>query len=150
MNAPWKFTRYLTLAQRMLVQGRLPTLLVAVARKGDKQGGRFGALKENLSLLQALCLAWWRGEYRTISPQALLAAVAGLLYFLSPMDAVPDWLVALGLLDDLAVLAWVMRTWRSELESFRSWRAAQPPERLRVLERLPPVDELQSGNHLLR
>lgn len=143
MKAPWAFARYLRLAQTLLGKGRLPALLLAVARKSVRQGRRLGGLSEDLRLLQALCLAWWRGEYRQISRQALLASVAGLLYFLSPLDALPDWLLGLGFLDDIAVLAWVMRSWRGELEAFRAWRAAQSAERLAELERLPSSEEMR-------
>ena len=100
MSAPWNFARFLPLAERLLSRGRLPALIFAVARKGPS----LGKLKDDVRLLQALCVAWWRGEYRAISPQALVAVVAGLLYFLSPIDAIPDWLPGLGFVDDLAVL----------------------------------------------
>lgn len=83
MKAPWSFARFLPLAGRLLSRGRLPTLLFAVASKGASQGGRLGKVKEDLRLLQALCLAYWRGEYRAVSPKALLSVVAGLMYFLA-------------------------------------------------------------------
>ena len=88
MSAPWNFARFLPLAERLLSRGRLPALLFAVARKGP----RLGQLRDDVKLLQSLCLAWWRGEYRAISPKALVTIVAGLLYFVSPIDAIPDWL----------------------------------------------------------
>lgn len=137
MKQSWKFSSYLRLAPAFLRRGRLPALLLAVARKSGKQGSRFSALQEDLRLLQGLCMAWWRGEYRAISSQALLAVVAALLYFVTPLDALPDWLPLVGFIDDLAVLAWVLRTWRDELAAFRAWREAQAPEALEVIERLP-------------
>lgn len=137
MRAPWNFARYLSAAQDLLRGGRLPALILAVARKGGDLGGRFAALKQDLQLLQGLCLAWWRGEYRAIGSQALVAMVAALLYFLTPLDALPDWLPGLGLVDDLAVLAWVLSTWKEELAAFRTWRQAQSAERIELIERLP-------------
>lgn len=137
MKQPWNFSSYLRTAQAFLRRGRLPVLLLAVARKSARQGGRFNALKEDLRLLQGLCMAWWRGEYRAISSQALLAVVAALLYFVTPLDGLPDWLPVVGFIDDLAVLAWVLRTWSDELAAFRAWREAQTPETLEVIERLP-------------
>ncbi|KFX67686.1 hypothetical protein TMS3_0120950 [Pseudomonas taeanensis MS-3] len=142
MKAPWNFARYLPLAQRFLTRGRLPSLLLAVAVKSGKQGKRFAGLKEDLRLLQGLCVAWWRGEYRAISSQALLAVVGALLYFVTPLDAMPDWLIGVGLIDDLAVLAWVLRTWNDELLAFRAWREAQAPSRLELIERLPGDEDL--------
>ncbi|WP_060497590.1 YkvA family protein [Pseudomonas sp. NBRC 111133] len=137
MSAPWNFARFLPLAERLLSRGRLPALLFAVARKGP----RIGQLREDVKLLQSLCLAWWRGEYRAISPKALVTIVAGLLYFVSPIDAIPDWLLGVGFLDDIAVLGWVLKTVADELARFRAWRDSQAPERLRVVERLPASRE---------
>ncbi|OLF52537.1 YkvA family protein [Pseudomonas chlororaphis] len=141
MKAPWNFARFLPLAGRLLSRGRLPTLLFAVASKGTQQGGRLGKLKDDLRLLQALCLAYWRGEYRAISPKALLSVVAGLMYFLSPVDAIPDFLPMFGMLDDIAVLAWIMKTLDGELSAFRAWRNRQSPQKLAVVERLPDTRE---------
>lgn len=137
MKAPKKFARYLGLAQRFLKAGRLPGLLLSVLRKREKAGVAMSALGRDLQLLQGLCMAWWRGEYRAINPQALLAVVAGLLYFVAPFDALPDWLPLLGFVDDLAVLTWVMHRWRDELSAYQAWREAQAPDVLRVIERLP-------------
>lgn len=126
MKAPWNLMRYFPLAQRLIRAGKIPALLLAVARKSSRRGLVTG-LREDLKLFQALCVAWWRGEYRAVSPQALVAVVAGLLYFITPIDAIPDWLPGLGFIDDLAVLGWIMRKWSTELDAFRSWKQAQTP-----------------------
>lgn len=139
MKAPWNFTRFLPIAERLLSRGRLPALVFAVARKGKSY--RLGRLKEDVQLLQALCMAYWRGEYRAISPKALVSIVAGLVYFVSPIDAIPDWLLGVGMLDDIAVLTWVMKNLSDELDAFRAWRHRQSPEHLRVVERLPDSRE---------
>ena len=58
------------------------------------------------------------------------------------LDAIPDWLLGVGLVDDLAVLAWVMRTWHGELEAFRAWRERQSPERMALIEQLPAAERV--------
>ncbi|AMB87102.1 hypothetical protein AWM79_18070 [Pseudomonas agarici] len=147
MKAPWSFARFLPLAQRLLVRGRLPTLLFAVASKSARQGGQWGKFKEDLKLLQVLCLTYWRGEYRAISTKSMITVVAGLLYFLSPIDAIPDVIPVFGMLDDIAVLAWVMNTLDQELNAFRAWRQRQMPEQLQVAERLPDTPEQLQLEH---
>lgn len=142
MKAPWTFIRFLPGARRLLAAGRLPALLFAVARKGSSEGSRLGRIKDDLRLLQSLCLAYWRGEYRSISPKAILCIVAGLMYFLSPLDAIPDFIPGLGMFDDIAVLAWVMKQVTDELDAFRAWRERQAPEKLAIVERLPPTQAL--------
>ena len=141
MKSPWNFARFLPLAGRLLARGRLPTLLFAVASKSASQGGRLGKLKDDLRLLQALCLAYWRGDYRAISGKSLIAVVAGLMYFVSPVDAIPDFIPVFGMLDDVAVLAWLMKTLDNELNAFRAWRNRQSAEKLVVAERLPDTPE---------
>ena len=140
MNSSWGGARYLTMARRLLENGRLPGLLRAVADKGERNA-RFARVRDDQNLLLGLCAAWWRGEYRAVGRQALLSVVAALLYFLAPLDMVPDWLPGAGLLDDLAVLAWVMRTWAAELDAYRAWREARPAEQLKQAEALPRSDE---------
>lgn len=140
MNSSWGGARYLTMARRLLESARLPGLLRAVADKGERNA-RFARVRDDLNLLLGLCAAWWRGEYRALGRQALLSVVAALLYFLAPLDMVPDWLPGAGLLDDLAVLAWVMRTWAAELDAYRAWREARPAEQLKQAEALPRSDE---------
>lgn len=135
MDAPRGFSRYLGIAERFLARGRVPALLIAVARKRS----RLKLVKSDLRLLQELLVAWVRGEYRGLSRQALLSVIAALAYFLSPVDIVPDFIFGVGLLDDLAVLAWVVRRWQSELDAFKVWRDAQASRRSRRCEscRLP-------------
>lgn len=136
MKMPWKMLPYLPMARRLLAAGRLPALLLAVARK---KGSRrlVGELGEQLTLLRQLCVAWWKGEYRAVSAQAMVSVVAALLYFLSPLDAIPDWIPGLGFVDDLAVLSWVVRNWSAELAAFRAWRDAGPASRRASLDVLP-------------
>lgn len=137
MAAPWNFARFLPLAERVLSRGRLPALLFAVARKGPK----LDKLRDDLRLMQSLCLAWWRNEYRGVPKKTLLLIVAGLLYFVSPFDAIPDWIPGVGFLDDIAVLTWVMKTVSEELERFKQWRDRQPVAQLRDIEQLPQDPE---------
>ncbi|MNW71035.1 hypothetical protein D3C74_506400 [compost metagenome] len=47
----------------------------------------------------------------------------------------------MGFLDDIAVLAWVMKAVSDELAAFNAWRNRQAPEKLRVVERLPATPE---------
>ncbi len=142
MKAPWNFAHYLPIAQRFLKRGRLPALLLAVTRKSGGGARSLASIRGDLSLLQELCVAWWRGSYRAINPQALVAIVAGLIYFVSPVDAIPDFIPGLGLVDDLAVLAWVMKTWGGELEAFRTWRDAQDRETREAIAKLPVAERV--------
>ena len=128
MDAPRGFSRYLGIAERFLTRGRVPALLIAVARKRS----RLKLVKSDLRLLQELLVAWVRGEYRGLSRQArssVIAARSFRRWISSPTS------FGVGLLDDLAVLAWVVRRWQSELDAF-VWRDAQGVETQQALREL--------------
>ena len=50
--------------------------------------------------------------------------VAGLLYFISPIDLVPDFLGAIGFIDDVAILGFIFASIQRELQAFRRWELA--------------------------
>ena len=89
MKTPWNFFKYLPMAQRVLARGRLPIVLLAVARKRSAQGGLMKGLLEDLGLLQQLCVAWWRGEYRQGSRPALVGGGGGVFFFSCPLGRYP-------------------------------------------------------------
>ena len=62
---------------------------------------------ESLRWLLRLLEEWRNGRFRLGTGKVLLI-VAGLLYFLMPLDAVPDVVPLVGYVDDLTVLAGVV------------------------------------------
>lgn len=78
-------------------------------------------LKEKFMLLGRLLKAHMKGQYRIQSFRFLLILVAAVIYFLNPLDLIPDFIVGIGLTDDLAVITWVFQAAASELDAFIRW-----------------------------
>ncbi len=55
----------------------------------------------------------------------LVTALAALIYFVNPLDLIPDAILGLGLLDDAAVLGWAISRLRKDLEAFREWESGR-------------------------
>lgn len=72
-----------------------------------------------------LVTSYARGHYRALPLKTLLVIMASLIYFLNPIDLVPDAILGVGLVDDLAVLTWVYRTVHQELNKFLQWEKAE-------------------------
>ena len=53
----------------------------------------------------------------------MILILAGIIYFVSPLDIVPDFLVGLGFLDDAAILTFVVNRLDKELEKYRGWKS---------------------------
>ena len=61
--------------------------------------------------------AWWHGKF-DFPTGTLQAIVVALLYFVSPLDLIPDVLPLFGLVDDAAVFAFVFHRIRQDLETY--------------------------------
>jgi uncharacterized membrane protein YkvA (DUF1232 family) len=68
-----------------------------------------------------LIRAYLRGDYRDVRLRSVLAVVTALVYFVSPVDLIPDVFLLLGLTDDLVVVSLLFTVVRQELAGFRSW-----------------------------
>ena len=65
---------------------------------------------------------WRKGTYPVKSMDLILPLV-GLLYVISPIDIIPDFIVVAGVLDDLAVLSLAIPKLIREVDKFLLWEA---------------------------
>ncbi|PSQ97215.1 MAG: hypothetical protein BRD55_02715 [Bacteroidetes bacterium SW_9_63_38] len=86
------------------------------------------AVWDDLQTMMRLLLRWADRSYRQVSWTPLLLIVGALLYFITPLDLVPDALGALGFVDDATVITTVVQRIRGELERFRAWEQRALPE----------------------
>ncbi|WP_242926488.1 YkvA family protein [Pontibacter vulgaris] len=86
-------------------------------------GALAGEVWENLQLLSRLIKSAVAGEYKGIPTTTLVGGIAVIIYFLSPIDLIPDIIPVIGLLDDASLLAWFMTSIKAELDRFKEWDA---------------------------
>jgi uncharacterized membrane protein YkvA (DUF1232 family) len=97
-------------------------LLTKAAKKADKNQLTLKGMWSKLQLLFQLLKSWTKGEYKEIPYRTLVTVFAGLIYFVSPIDIVPDFLMGLGLLDDAAVIAFIVKQVDKDLVKFSEWK----------------------------
>ena len=84
-----------------------------------------GTVEEMIGVIDLLT-AYVDGKYRCVPKRMLVAMIAGLLYVVSPINLIPDWIPVLGWLDDIAVFSMVMDMGVSaEIKKFRAWEEEQ-------------------------
>lgn len=83
-------------------------------------------VRDDLQALLRLARAWATRDYRALPWRSVVYAVAAIVYFVNPIDLIPDVIVGLGFVDDAAVVAAVVRAIRNDLENFRSWELDRP------------------------
>lgn len=103
-------------------------LVQAVFNRSDRFKARLGDTFADLILLASLLRDWVTGRYRTVPWGTLLTITGALVYFLMPFDAIPDPIVALGLVDDIAVISRTLKLTRTDLDRYQQWRNEQEGE----------------------
>lgn len=73
-----------------------------------------------------LIRAYAKGTYRDIPWYSIVMIVASVIYFVMPIDLIPDFLVGFGLLDDAALLGWAVKTFSSDIDHFLEWESKNP------------------------
>ena len=81
-------------------------------------GGRLAAVP----LLGSLLNSYVRKEYIDIPVGSIVAIVSALVYFVSPIDFIPDIIPAAGYIDDAAVIAACWTLVESDLKEYTKWR----------------------------
>ena len=65
----------------------------------------------------------YKPEFKNVILPALV-----LVYLISPLDFIPDWIPVIGVFDDIALLAFAMPMLIAEAEKFVAWEASLKPD----------------------
>jgi uncharacterized membrane protein YkvA (DUF1232 family) len=98
-------------------------LLQLFFRKAAHEEGKLRQVWEDLMTLGRMLRSWQRGAYRVLPWRTLLWSLTAVLYFVDPLDLVPDFVPGLGYLDDAAVIGFIMKSIRKDVERFKFWEA---------------------------
>ncbi len=87
--------------------------------KGNGPLGRFVA---DLKILFSIIKDYISGEYREIPWWSIASIVAALLYVLSPVDLIPDFIPVIGTIDDAMVVAICLAMVENDLHEYKDWK----------------------------
>ncbi|HFH9945999.1 TPA: YkvA family protein [Streptococcus suis] len=121
----WKSSKTRERAEALLSdQGKLEHFLQDIEKKLARLpfgGDKFSAIPGMISMVRS----YVKRDYTVLPKGAILATIGALIYFFSPLDALPDFLFGPGLLDDAFVLNACLKLVKSDVEDFRNWQASQ-------------------------
>ena len=92
----------------------------------DKALNNEGAMSEvfhDLKLMLLLVKDYITGRYKGIPFGSIVAVVAGILYFLSPIDFIPDFILGIGLFDDVFVIGLILKQIHNDLQKYEKWKS---------------------------
>lgn len=99
---------------------RAEVLAVSVEEKAKGNRSALGRVFEDLLALARMLRSYARRHYTQVPWKSMALIAATLVYFLAPVDLVPDFLFG-GFADDVALLLAVLRQVKEDVDAYKSW-----------------------------
>ena len=94
---------------------------IALAKEAFKHKGLIQKIPVIIRMIKSIMgKSGYKPQFKNIILPGLV-----LLYLISPLDIIPDWLPVIGVFDDLALLAFAIPMLIAEAEKFVEWEASQ-------------------------
>lgn len=97
-------------------------LLNDAIKKADNLKGPLEKIWDDLQLMFGIVKDWITGEYKEVPIGSIIAIIAAVLYFVSPLDLIPDFIPVAGFIDDIFVIGLVINQVRADLYKYKEWK----------------------------
>jgi uncharacterized membrane protein YkvA (DUF1232 family) len=97
---------------------------VKKAKNYERSRGPLAEVWGYLTALFRLLRAYTRGDYRDIAWRPIVLVIAAIIYFVSPIDLIPDFLPG-GFIDDAMVIGFIIAQIKVDLDNFLTWEIEQ-------------------------
>ncbi|MEO9804263.1 MAG: YkvA family protein [Reichenbachiella sp.] len=125
MNKESNFKKYRKRAEEVLKDNeRVQSLIGSTRRKLTdvlENNDRLKEFSEKVYVMMRMVKAQISGEYREFPWRTMAMLVGALIYFVTPMDLIPDIIPILGLTDDISIVYWIYRSVQEDIEKFENW-----------------------------
>ena len=85
--------------------------------------GFFARIRTMLRMLRA----YINGEYRQIPWKSMLMIIGSLIYFMMPLDLIPDFIPVTGFADDISIIFLVFNAINEDIEAFLEYEQLKKP-----------------------
>jgi len=92
-----------------------------VYKKIETSVQQYADVAERIKIMVRMVQSWRNKSYRNISTSSIFITIVILLYFVNPIDVLPDFIPIIGGLDDAILLAYLLKVIDKEIEKFIAW-----------------------------
>ena len=81
-----------------------------------------GDILSMLPVMISMLRSYFKKEYKDIPIGTMIALISALLYWVTPIDVLPDALPVVGYVDDAAVIAACLKLINDDLKDYTEWK----------------------------
>ncbi|MCL4694540.1 MAG: DUF1232 domain-containing protein [Candidatus Hydrogenedentes bacterium] len=100
--------------------GQTEKLIRSAERKAARNENAIRQVYKYVVSFSRLLRAYARREYTVVPWGSIILITIALIYFVSPIDLIPDFVLG-GFIDDVALIASIVKQVQSDLDAFRAW-----------------------------
>lgn len=106
--------------------GKLRKLILQVKERLEKvsDNPKVKAALEPILVFKRMIQAHLSGQFK-VSKKTLGLIVLGLVYFITPIDFIPDFMPLIGFADDMSVLLAIYNSVKHEIDEFKMWEQSR-------------------------
>ena len=98
----------------------------------------------DIGLFISLVKDYSQGNYRTVPYKSIAAVVAGLVYVLTPLDIIPDFIPVIGYIDDAIIIAFCLKMVEKDLQTYQVWKERQSETDTKVDEKADTESDISA------
>lgn len=104
----------------MINKKNIISLTTKAYKKFNKE--KISTETDKFKTLISLVKDYSKGNYRQVSKKTIFYLIAAILYFVNPLDFIPDFIFGIGFIDDLSVLGFTYKKFSDELKKYKEWK----------------------------
>lgn len=109
-------------------RSKLNNVLTSTREKLDEihlEDTKVFKLGERIKILVRMMRAYAQGSYKEIPWRTMLVLLAAIIYFLMPLDLIPDFIPVSGFIDDFTVVMLVSGAFQQDIQEFLDWEKSR-------------------------
>ena len=101
-------------------------IIESATKKVNDKPSALSSARGDLMTLIRMVKASTKGIYTQVPWQTIATAIAAIIYFVNPFDAISDFIPGVGFIDDMTVLAWAIKSIKVDIDKFIAWEKLTP------------------------
>lgn len=98
--------------------------LIGSANLIIKDNEQLADIIDDIVVMVSLVKDYSKKKYTSVAKSSIITVIAGLVYLVTPIDVIPDFLPG-GFLDDAVVIGYIISKLNEELEKYKEWKTKE-------------------------